>query len=144
MSENELEILLPDADLTLAGEAVTVREYRFKEGLKVQTLAKPLLADLSALFLGMDETDPLPDEADTMLLTLSEIFARHESLMSRIISISIDREPAWVDALSDSEGQTLLMIWWRVNRDFFVRRLTTQLVARRARTLSAGDRSSPG
>ena len=51
----ELEVLFPDRDVTVrdpdTGEAValTVREFRFREGLEATALARPLIAALAAL-----------------------------------------------------------------------------------------------
>ncbi|MDE0680185.1 MAG: hypothetical protein OXI11_08230 [Gammaproteobacteria bacterium] len=53
-TDRDIDILLPDRDVTVTDPdtrkavEVTVREFRFLEGLKAQGVAAPLLADLAA------------------------------------------------------------------------------------------------
>jgi hypothetical protein len=139
---DELDILLPDVELTMAGDPVIVREYRFVQGMQAQALAKPLLDDLAAVFL----PDDAPDgddaaQAEGILNALGEIFGRHPHLMVKLLAMSTGKPADWIESLNDEDGQTLLLTWWGVNKDFFARRLTTYLVARRGSGLSAGEKS---
>jgi hypothetical protein len=135
MADNDLEILLPDITLQLQGKPVTVREYSFVQGLRVDAMAKPFFDDLSRIFL---EGDPLKD-SDRAELILDEL----QALMTQLLALSTGESAEWVEGLGDLDGQTLLMTWWTVNRDFFVRRLAKQQAARRAKEKLTGERSSP-
>lgn len=140
-NDNELEIMLPDVTLTLAGESVTVAEYSFVQGMQVQAMAKPLLDGMAKIFL--DNLDSADQPADQILNRLGELFGQHPDLMVRLLSMSVGKSEPWIDRLSDGDGQTLLLTWWVVNKDFFARRLTTTLVGRRVQEPSAGGRYSP-
>ena len=133
----DLETLFPDADLILNGEPVTVREYRFLDGLKVAAMAQSLMAGLADLFL--EET--APEAFD--FAALEAVFGSMPGLLVELLSISTGKPQAWIETLSDDDGHTLMMTWWRVNSGFFVRRLAAPLVARQRANAQAGVASSP-
>ncbi len=136
--DNELEILIPDQQLTLStGESITVHEYNFMEGLRVDALAGSLVRRLQDLFMSSEQVD-----TEFRLHDLAAVFGEEPVILSRLLAIACEREPAWVEALSDQDGQLLLLAWWNVNRFFFVRRLVTELGARTAQH-QAGDGSLP-
>jgi len=136
---DELEVLIAEQTLTLAcGEQVRVHEYTFMEGLRVDALAGAMIKRLQDLFLAS-----AGDGADFRLQDLAAVFGEEPRLMSALLAIACGREPAWVEGLSDQDGQLLILTWWNVNRHFFVRRLVTELGARAA-VRQAGDASSPG
>ena len=120
------EIIFPDVDLDLAGKPVKVSEYRFIDGMKVASLARPLLVDMAYLF------SHAADGPESLSLTLiNDMFGKYPDLMVELIAISTGEDPDWIASLSDEYGQLLLMTWWRVNSAFFTRRLVTEMVARR-------------
>lgn len=129
----EHEILFPDREVTLStGEQVTVNEYSFRDGLRMDAFAAPLIADLRQLLLAE------PDE-DAMLAQLDQLFGLHAEIVMQAIAIATAKTVEWLDALGDSDGQKLRLTWWSVNRDFFLRRL----VRPRQATLKAWLQSSP-
>ncbi len=136
--ENELEILMPDQTLTLGtGDTVTVHEYRFMEGLQVDALAGAMIKRLQDLFLAAE------DAPHTFRLQdLAAVFGEQPKIMAALIALACSRDQSWVESLSDQDGQLLMLTWWNVNRSFFVRRLVTELGARRA-LHQAGAASSP-
>lgn len=140
--DNQLEVLIPDHSLTLSdGEAVTVHEYSFMEGLRVDALAGGLIKPLQDLFLtSRDEGEGL------RLQDLAAVFGADPVIMAELLAMACDRRPEWVKALPDQDGQLLMLAWWNVNRSFFVRRLVTELGARLGRQEAprqAGAESSP-
>lgn len=139
---SELEILVPDHTLTLSdGESVTVHEYSFMEGLRVDALAGGLIKPLQDLFLASRD-----DGVGLRLQDLAAVFGAEPMLMAELLAMACDREPEWVQALPDQDGQLLMLAWWNVNQGFFVRRLVTELGARLGRQgapRQAGADSSP-
>jgi hypothetical protein len=136
MADDDLEVLAPDESLEIAGEAVTVREYRFLTGLRVDAIAKPLRQELVALFADAEA-------GDFDYAALAAVFGKHPNLVRDLIALSVERPAAWVDQLNDTDGQALLMTWWRVNSHFFVHRLAPEILVRRKPGVLAGVVSSP-
>jgi len=89
-------------------------------------MAQPLLKDMGELFAGMAEgSDPVD------LAAINALFCKDPALIVELIALSTGEQKDWIEGLSDEDGQLLMMTWWRVNKDFFVRRLVTGMVARR-------------
>lgn len=138
---SELDTLLPEQTVRLAGVNVTLREYTFMQGLRVDNIAGPVVDGLSALFLDRDSADGFE------LSELAAVFGAHPQIMSQLLSISCEMPVNWVENLSDADGQQLLLTWWAVNRFFFTRRLVQEMAARQAAKKAAdrlaGPKSSP-
>jgi hypothetical protein len=133
---DDLAVLAPDAEITLAGEAVTVREYTFGEQLRHGALLTELTEAMRPAFA--------LKEGDVGAL-FDALAAHHEALLAAI-ALAVDRAAEWVAALSGEDGETLMLTWWRVNQGFFVRRLVLYPVlaaARKAAGAPAGAKSSP-
>jgi len=130
----DLEILHPERELEIAGETVLVREFGFIEAARLSALAKPVIDDLSGLM-----TDP---EAEIGLGVLDDILTRHTDIMVRLLARAVDRDPAWIESLSDADGQRLMLTFWEVNSGFFMRRLVMQAVARQPLSVDSA-RSTP-
>jgi len=138
-NNGDAEVLFPDRDLTLStGEQVTVREFRFLEGLTVEQEARPLLESLQA---AGESGDVAPIDILDRLLT------DHRDLLMRLIGRSCDRDPEWFETLGDADGTTLMLAFWEVNSRFFMRRLLVRWTMRNlgeiAATRSGSDASSP-
>ena len=112
---DDLAVLTPDREIKLAGETVTVREYRFGEQLKHGAL----LAELT------NALRPASMNDENIINHLLDILVDHAPQMLDAIAISIGQDRAWIEALSGVEGEALALTWWGVNGDFFVRRLMT-------------------
>lgn len=132
---SDLEVLHPERSATIAGRSVTVREYGFIEGLRLQTLFAPFADDLYA---------GLKSGGGAQLDEIIESVGRHADLIAELIAISADVEVEWVRGLDDADGSNLMFLWWTVNAPFFMRRvlgrLTTERVLAKAR---AGATSMP-
>lgn len=142
----ELATLIPDGVVNLSADRVTVRPYGFMEGMQMDVLCGPLITDLQALFVDRDE-----DAGDFSMAELSAVLGRHRDMVSEMIAAAVDRPLEWVRSLDDSDGQLLLLTWWAVNKDFFVRRLVQKLAEQQAKVRggqssgkSAGEKPSPG
>ena len=131
----ELAVLFPDVDVEVTdpdtGELVTltVREFRFREGLEVTVLARPLVASLAGLGMAAsggeadEHTDPDPGE-------FLSIFSIHADLWLDLIARACGRDPDWIGRLGDEDGYALTVAMWEANGPFFLRRIVEGEAAR--------------
>lgn len=119
---DDLAILQPDGRLTIAGEEITVREYRFFEGLRLQAEEKPFFDDLYALLAG-----GVTPTFDGVLQIISE----HSTSVISMVALSCDRTFEWVEGLGEADGDALLLTWWQVNSAFFIRRVMRRALLKR-------------
>lgn len=116
MSEPEnddADLLFPDKTVTVAGEAVTVRELTYAQGARLMPLLAPLLADLGALLDAGEGAD------DTAVLAL---LGDHPDAWQALILAATGRDAAWLDSLSDADGMAVQIAAWGANAVFFSRR----------------------
>lgn len=130
----DLAILYPERRQTIAGVAVTMREYGFVEGVQLAPLVEVVVSALADVaFLG----DRLTPHA------LRPAFAAHPDQVIALIAAACDQPEAWVRSLSDRDGQALMLLWWVTNADFFVRRVIEAVTVRQMEQASAGSTSTP-
>ena len=122
-------MLFPDREVTVrdpdSGAAVTltVREFRFREGLEATALARPLIAALAAL---------VPDHAEDEgpdALAIESALAAHAALWLELAARASSRDAAWLARLSDADGRALSEAMWAANGGFFLRRVAAQVAA---------------
>lgn len=149
---SELAVLHPDGPVTLRKRTVTVREYGWVEGLRVQSACKDFLAALYALFARGGDGPP-PAHA------VRDVFMEHALTVQWLIAWSItpaaDAENAhqfveaqvknaqWIATLNDVEGDALLAVWWGVNSGFFIRRFRELRMATAAASSPSETAASP-
>ncbi len=121
--DTDLAVMLPDLTCDIAGETVTVREYRFFEGLQLLQSQQPFF---DALYAVMSREGAQPGFYDVLL-----VFAEHEERVSAMVAKSVDRDIAWVRGLSTSNGEGLMLMWWEVNGGFFIRMIRARAVDQR-------------
>jgi hypothetical protein len=132
----DAEILFPDETLELSGEQVTVREYRYLEGLRASVVARPILAGLRELIEACEGREIDPEALD-------ELIGEHAEAWVGLIALATGRDPQWIKSLSDGDGLNLSLAFWRVNGPFFTRRLVIAGALRQGlRGLSRSPRSS--
>jgi hypothetical protein len=141
----ELEILLPDREAELAsGERVQVKELTFLQGLKAARRAGPLLEDLAQLFERELGAEDAGEDEGLGLADLGAVFAGHEDVLLELLAMSTGRSTEWLAALGDADGQAVLMTFWAVNSDFFVRRLVARQAGRmRSELVKHANKSAP-
>lgn len=110
--ENELEILFPEQVVRIGDQEVTVREFTYLEALTLGTRALPLLLSMEA---GGRET---PD-----LLVLDRVLPPHADIWYELMAVATGRDADWLKALGNRDGERLMLAFWAVNQDFFVRRI---------------------
>lgn len=129
--EDDLAVLFPDRQATIAGVAVTMREYRWVEGMRLQMLLAPIVERLADLA----EQGSLADAA-----AHESLFADASDVLPLLISTACDQPLEWVESLSDRDGRNLRLLWWAVNLPFFVPRVSDRLLARQ---LASVDGAKP-
>ncbi|HHJ11891.1 MAG TPA: hypothetical protein ENK00_01820 [Chromatiales bacterium] len=135
--DDDLDVLIPDGEVVIGDEKVTVAEFTFCQSLALEPIVQPLIQDLKALFGGGDDA-----EASVSYQALASVFGRHADLLLHMITLSTGRTRDWVEALSDADGQLLTMTFWQVNKGFFTRRLVIEAMAGTAQ--DAADAASDG
>lgn len=114
-ADTDADVLFPDVDLSIGGKTVTVREFRFFEGMKLAREAAALLRDMASL---LSDSVAAADLAD-----IGDLFANHEQILSMLLQTSTGQDAEFIAGLNDSDGQKLLITFWTVNKAFFINRL---------------------
>lgn len=104
-----------DQVVELAGETITMREFRYGESFEITTLARPLLTAMRAM-LSADDEEIAPEALDALIAENAEIWLT-------MVARACDRDVAWLKALPDKEAMKLHLAFWGVNGGFFTRRL---------------------
>lgn len=118
--EDEVRVLFPDVDVTVrdpdTGEAValTLREFRFLEGLEAQRSAKPLIAALGALAGAEADAGKIPEPVE-----IDALIGAHGALWLDLIARACGREAEWLARLGDEDARALSGAMWQANGEFF-------------------------
>ena len=141
-NDEELAVLFPDREVTVrdpnTGEDVSlsVREFRFREGLEATALARPLIAALAELV--PDPADPEGPDA----LAIEGALAAHAALWLELVARASDRDVAWLARLSDADGRALSDAMWAANGGFFLRRVAAQVAVQTRGPTASPSRST--
>lgn len=120
---NDLEVLMPNREITLAGEIITVREYSFKDAL---TIGNDIDQFVALIVNEMNGTNKITiEQADTIIMGNLE-------LVYSLISTSIQKPISFIEALSYEDGLQLLDWWWVVNSRFFMNAVTRKIIRQNA------------
>lgn len=130
---DDLQVLHPERSATIAGRAVTVREYGFVEGMRLRPLMQPLLDDLHAAVV----SGPFPQ-----LEYFTTLLGTHIDAVTEAVAVAADVEVEWMVGLTQDEGQHLLMLWWTANGPFYIRSVFSRIAADRAVSQHAGATST--
>ena len=110
-ARDDLAVLAPDITLTIDGRKVTVREYRFMEGLRMRTVMAPLIECLAQA------------TAPGVTLPIDQVnaaFGEYPEIVAHLMAVSCDQDMEWVGNLPRRAGDALFSAWWQVNKDFFI------------------------
>lgn len=125
-SADDLDILHPERTETIAGIVVTMREFTFVEGLRVNALGKPFIDDLYRAF----------SQGDPDYETVLALVGVHYEAVLVMVAMAADVDPAWVRALPPEDGELILALWWGANAGFFGRAIVRRAaVAREVQAL---------
>jgi len=130
-TENEAEIIMPDQDLIINGETVTVKEFRFREGMMAENIGVGIINAIAAL---------VKDKGDDFSLSdISGIFSDHWPAFIQLLSMSTGKDQVWLEDQDDNTGMTLMNTFWTVNSGFFMRRLISAVMMSRIKQTEISD-----
>ncbi|WP_223871540.1 DUF6631 family protein [Candidatus Dactylopiibacterium carminicum] len=129
---DDLAVLFPDREITVAGVQLTVRELTFEE----QVAHHAVLADLADA-LGAIPPDALQTESGVNVVL--DVLAAHWEGVRGLVAISTGQPLDWIRALGGEDGENLALTWWAVNQGFFMRRLLRPALMRRVLQVGAGS-----
>lgn len=120
---NDLEVLMPNREIVLAGETITVREYSFKDAL---TIGREIDQFAALIVNEMNGSNKITiEQADMLIMNNLE-------LVYSLISTSIQKPITWIEALSYEDGLQVLDWWWVVNSVFFMNAVTRKIIRQNA------------
>ena len=120
---NDLATLMPNREITLAGETIMVREYSFKDAL---TIGNEIDQFVTLIVTEMNGTNKITiEQADSIIMNNLE-------LVYPLISTSIQKPISFIEALSYEDGLQLLDWWWVVNSRFFMNAVTRKIIRQNA------------
>lgn len=132
---DDLEVLHPEREVTIAGRQLVMREYGFVEGLKLRPLYAPLIETLKPVLAEGE----LPD-----LEQILDLLVQHADALPQLMAAACDQPVEWVAGLGHEHGHNLMLVWWGVLGPFFVRSAAGQLLSERLRAMRrAGATSTP-
>ena len=129
----DLTVMFPDSSLTIAGEKIIVTEYPFIQWLELKPLHTEFLDELAEL-VGHSEEGILIDD-------LMEFFENQFQHVQALISASISKPKEFFKPLKSAEVDDLTLIWWEVNKHFFLRSVQRTL-RKQNKVLRDGQTSS--
>ncbi len=148
---DELGVLFPDVELTMrdpeTGESValTVREFRFREGLEAQAAARPLIEAFTALVerAGAEGVE----DSEIGVAAIDWAIGEHPEIWLELVALATGRTTEWLARLSDRDAQALSGAMWQSNGPFFVRRIVAGVTGKQAmaglfRSLASSTASS--
>lgn len=141
MNENTNDIPGPHRDQTveIAGETITVREFRYREAIEAAGLARPFLTAMRIMVSKSDEAGEGIEAED-----LDALIAAYVDIWLALVAKACGRDVAWVEALPDHEANKLQMAFWAANGVFFTSRLIfSSAFARAVKTRRAAPSARP-
>ena len=111
-------IIFPESETTIKGEKITVNEISYSQGMQIHFQIKPMIESMSEAFA----------EANPDFSMMEGVFAEHLDIVNKMMALTTGKTEAWVNNLSDEEGQLLLMTFWMVNSGFFIRRIAGKAI----------------
>lgn len=133
--QDELNVLFPNAKLTILDEEIEVKEYSLIQQLQHRALFMPFVTDLRTT---LSQTD-----AQFGLDPLMNLLAEHYQDVLTMVSLSINKPLEWVQNLTGEDAETVLMMWWTVNSDFFSRQALQPMLEKavlQTQTSSVGEK----
>lgn len=114
----ELATLFPDQTLTLGGETVPVRALRFREGLELLPIIRPIIDGMQQL---AEEAQDNPENLTSA--SVLGLLEDHPDAWVSLMAAAANRDADWVEGLDLEDGEALALAAWRANAPFLLRRL---------------------
>lgn len=131
----QLAVHDPNVSLTIAGRAITVREYGFFEGLRMAARGEAFIDGLQQL---------VEQNGELRFERIRHLFGVHEDAVIEMAAASATVEPEWVRGLNKNNIDNFLATWFGVNGGFFAHEalLGMRETRRRAAMILLGQTSS--
>ena len=136
---NDLDMLFPGQDVTVAGQTITVKPLTFGQLPKATKLLQPVikaLRDAGALSGEGAVIDLIGSWVDTLA-------AGGEDLLA-LVGYAIGKPRDWFDLLSMDDGVAIVRAVVEVNGDFFARKVLPMLGMLEDGAKSSASSSQPG
>lgn len=131
--DDDLEVLHPERQCSIAGRDLLMREYGFVEGLKLRPLYAPLIETLKPVLAEGE----LPD-----LEQILDLLVDHAERLPQLMASACDQPLEWVVSLGHEQGHNLMLVWWGVNGPFFVRSAAGQLLSKKVQEMRRAGATS--
>lgn len=125
----DLSILFPDQSLLIGGKTVKLKEYAFVEWLTLRQTYAPFIAKFTELMTASD---------DVLVDDVLEFFEDEFADLKGLILASIGETAKFLDGLSLTEMESLMLGWWQVNKHFFMKSVVRAVRKNQATSQSAG------
>ncbi len=112
-AKDELNILFPNAKINIAGVEVEVKEYTLLQQLQHHEKLMPFIHSLR---------ETMADKASFSLDKLMDCISAHYQDVLELVALSTDQSVEFIQNLKGEDAESLLMLWWTVNSDFFTRK----------------------
>lgn len=129
---DDLAVLHPELEITVAGRDLVVREYGLVDGLRLRAQLRPFTAALQAQF----------ERGGALVEDVMDLIAEHWDSLRGAVAQSAGVEAEWIDGLGDADGDLLLNAWWGVCGPFFVRQILRRAAEQARRQALAGPTST--
>ncbi|MGC6248284.1 DUF6631 family protein [Bisgaard Taxon 45] len=113
-AKDELNILFPNANINIAGIEVEVREYTLLQQLQHHAQLMPFIQALR---------HAMADKKSFSLDKLMDCISAHYQDVLELVALSTNQSIEFIQNLKGEDAESLLMLWWTVNSDFFTRKV---------------------
>lgn len=129
---DEINVLLPNREVIIGGETVTVREYSLRDSMVLYPYIDVITTEISELF----KTDN-----DIPITAVEPIFAQNYDTLTVLIAHATSTSIEFIDSLNSLDGMKLIDMWWIVNAHFFINAAARKLFQKAAITKQIGGKS---
>lgn len=147
MPKNDLDVLLPEHELTVNGEKIIIRPFSFAKMPQVISLLSKIGVGIFDLFNpvnGLKETESGISFNDVFLAKLSEVVEAHFSDVAELMGIYCNKPKEYFleeeSGLSGEDGLVVLLTIVERNYGFFIKRLRPILAQIREKGKSTGKK----
>lgn len=125
----ELDILFPNQSLLIGDKTIKIKEYAFVEWLNLRQTYAPFIAKFTTLMTANDDV-----LVDDVLAFFEDEFADLKGLLLA----SIDEPAEFLDSLTLTEMESLMLGWWQVNKHFFMKSVVRAVRKNQTKSQLAG------
>jgi hypothetical protein len=130
--KKEIDILFPEQEIVINGEAITIRPYSWAKSMKA---IQPLSVIMKVVLDNIDEVEAAINGFNNAKNDLGKIYAlmkiaNNQELeeilkaITQLMQLAIDKDSEYIESLSFDDGFILARAIYEVNKSFFKNRLT--------------------